>query len=333
MAGETGKQTTYLENDLLENGPEYDYYQAVRLIALLGRMAETSTSDIKNYKLKVSPKLSFDYPSSDINDISVEETEDLKEFSITTTFMGLYGVSSPLPAYFTEELLDDEWNDIHAPKGFVDVIHQQLYPLLYKAWLKYKFAHNAIERNDASYWGLLFSLIGIGTDEVKNSLVQPERLIRYTGLLAHQSKSTVGLQTVLQDCLNDLNVEIEPCVTRTVTIQPSQRLALGANNCMLSEDAVLGSSIVDRAGKFRIKIGTVNISQYERLKSDPRVFEFVNFVVKTYLQQPLEFDLLLTLSPDTTQNATLGGHEWSRLGYDTWLGNHEKSGSVDMLVS
>lgn len=333
MASETRQQATHLEKDLLENGAEYDYYQAVRLIALLGRKIGTDTTEIADYKLKVTPKLSFDYPSSDISDITVTEDNEVKEFSITTTFMGLYGVSSPLPAYFTEELLDDEWNDIHAPKGFVDVIHQHLYPLLYKAWLKYKFSHNAIERNDSNYWSLLFSLIGIGTDEIKSSLAQPERLIRYTGLLAHQSKSTVGLHAVLQDYLHDFKVDIEPCINRTVTIPLTQRLALGTSNCVLGEDTVLGSSIVDRTGKFRIKIGSVNKTQYQKIKSDPRIIEFVNFIVKSYLQQPLEFDLLLTLSSDTAQGASLGEHEWSRLGYDTWLGNHKNSASVDMLVS
>lgn len=332
MASETGTETTYLEQDLLANSTAYDYFQAVRMIGLLGRRLSKNGAGSDNYKLKVSPKLSLDYPSSDISDIHVADREDGKEYSIHTTFMGLYGVSSPLPTYFTEELLDDEWNDIKAPKEFLDVIHQHLYPLLYKAWLKYKFSHNAIERNDVSYWNLLYSLIGIGDEEVKSAVAQPESLIRYTGLLAQQSRSVVGLQAILQDYFSSYHIDIESCVLRNVSIPAAQRCILGNDNCTLGDNAVLGSHIKDKTGKFTVRIGPLDEMQLIDLKKNKKTLEFIMFVIKSYLVQPLEYDLIFTLTPGTVKGVSLGMNEWSSLGRDSWLGNSGTEETVDMLV-
>lgn len=332
MACETGTETSNLEHDLLNNSTAYDYFQAVRMIGLLGRQLTKNENETSSVKLNVRPELSFDYPSSDISNIHVVDGENGKEYSINTTFMGLYGVSSPLPAYFTEELLDDEWNDIKAPREFLDVIHQHLYPLLYKAWLKYKFSHNAIEHKDINYWNLLFSLIGIGTEEVKSAVIQPERLIRYTGLLAQQSRSAVGLQTVLQDYLSDYQINIEPCVLRSVPIPASQRLMLGSKNCILGDSVVLGSSIMDRTGKFVIRIGPLDEKKLDYLKKNINVLEFVKFIIKSYLMQPLEYDLILSLAPRTAKGVSLGVNEWSSLGRDSWLGMQETEDTVEMLV-
>lgn len=331
MASEIRTETSYLERDLTENSAAYDYFQAIRMINLLGR--DLSRHDNKNHKLNIKPKLSFDYPSSDIDNISIIESEEEKEFSITTTFMGLYGVSSPLPAYFTEELLDDEWDDIKAPKGFLDVIHQHLYPILFKAWLKYKFSHNAIERNDNNYWDLLFSLIGIGTKEAKSAIIFPERFIRYVGIISNRSRSATGLQAIIQDYLKDYHVEVISCVMRNVAIPEKQRLMLGANNCILGDDAVLGMSIIDRSGKFIVRIDASCNENLSLLKNNTKIIEFIKFIIKSYLIQPLEFDLIIGLSSDSVQGATLGNGEWSCLGHDSWLNMGDKVETVDMLIS
>lgn len=331
MAGEFGRTTTDLEEDLLQNGSAYDYFQAVRMIGLLGRHKTNQENTSEDYKLKIRPELSFNYPTSDIASISREEDE--AGFSISTTFMGLYGVSSPLPAFFTEELLDDEWEDDAAPRGFLDVIHQHLYPLLYKAWVKYKFSHNAIEHGDNNYWGILYSFIGLGTDEIKAVVKQPDLLLRYVGLLAQQRKSAVGLETILQDFLEPLQVELVPCVERIVTFPESQRIRLGERQSRLGDSTVLGVQVYDRTGKMVVKIGPLDLEQYKNLIADQNKLKFIKFVVKLYMTQPLDFDISLSLAPGTVSGISLGDEMWSCLGVDSWLYSNGNTETVQMLMS
>lgn len=329
MAGELGRTTTDLENDLLENGPEYDYFQAVRMIGLLAnhKRREDGAGD---YKLRIRPELSFNYPTSDIAEI--RPLDDEAGFSITTTFLGLYGISSPLPAFFTEELLDDEWEDDEAPRGFLDVIHQHIYPLLYRAWVKYKFSHNAVEHGDESYWDILYNLIGLGSEDIKSAVTQPEQLLRYVGLLTEQRRSAVGLQTILEDLLDPLPVELVPCVERTVTIPEEQRLQLGMKYCTLGESAALGMQVNDRTGRLIVKIGPLDAEQYVGLIADEKKLDLVRFVIKMYLMQPLDYEIVLSLSPNTVTGVCLGDQMWSCLGSDSWLFSSGNTETVEMSV-
>jgi len=326
MAGELGRTTTDLENDLLENGPEYDYFQAVRMVGLL---AKHKSED--NYKLKVQPELSFNYPTSDI--AGIRRIEDGSGFSIDTTFLGLYGVSSPLPAFFTEELLDDEWEDDDAPRGFVDVIHHHLYPLLYKAWVKYKFSHNAIEHGDEAYWDILYNLIGLGSDEIKASVTQPERILRYVGLLTEQKRSAVGLKTILKDVLHPLNVELDLCIERKVTVPENQRMSLGERGCKLGESAVVGLEGKDRTGKMAVKIGPLGLEEYAELITNDEQLEFLRCIMRLYMMQPLDYALSLQLSPGTVSGVCLGSEMWSCLGVDSWVFSDGNPETVAMLIS
>lgn len=331
MAGELGRTTTDLENDLLENGPEYDYFQAVRMIGLLANHRSREEGDASDFRLRIRPELSFNYPTSDIAEI--RRLGEEPGFSISTTFLGLYGVSSPLPAFFTEELLDDEWEDDEAARGFLDVIHQHLYPVLYKAWVKYKFSHNAVEHGDESYWDILYNLMGLGSEEIKAAVTQPEQLLRYTGLLTEQRRSAVGLQTILEDVLDPIGVELEPCVERTVTIPETQRLRLGERHCTLGQSAVLGMQVNDRTGKVIVRIGPLDLNQYVELIADEQKLELVRFIIRMYLTQPLDYEIALALSPGTVQGVCLGESMWSGLGTDSWLLAEGNTETVEMSVS
>jgi type VI secretion system protein ImpH len=331
MAGELGRTTTDLENDLLENGPEYDYFQAVRMIGLLGNHKRLEEGGGQDYKLRIRPELSFNYPTSDIAEI--ERLEEEPGFSITTTFLGLYGVSSPLPAFVTEELLDDEWEDDEAARGFLDVIHQHIYPLLYRAWVKYKFSHNAVEHGDENYWNILYNLIGLGSEDIRAGISQPEQLLRYVGLLTEQRRSAVGLQTILEDLLSPLSVEIEPCVERTVTIPEEQRVRLGQRHCELGESAVLGMQVNDRTGKVVVRIGPLDREQYTALVADQMQLGLVRDIIKMYLLQPLDYEISLSLAPDTVTGVCLGEPMWSCLGKDSWLFSNGNTETVQMSVS
>lgn len=330
MAGELGRTTTDLENDLLENGPEYDYFQAVRMIGLLANHKRREEGYTGDYRLRIRPELSFNYPTSDIAEI--RQLDEETGFAITTTFLGLYGISSPLPAFFTEELLDDEWEDDEAPRGFLDVFHQHLYPLLYRAWVKYKFSHNAVEHGDESYWDILYNLIGLGSEDIKAAVSQPEQLLRYVGLLTEQRRSAVGLKTILEDLLNPLTVELVPCVERTVTIPEAQRLQLGVNHCTLGETAVVGMQVNDRTGRLIVKIGPLDAEQYVGLIADEKKLDLVRFIIKMYLMQPLDYEIVLALSPNTVKGVCLGDDMWSCLGADSWLFSSGNTETVEMSV-
>ncbi len=266
--------------------------------------------------LRIQPELNLDYPQSDITEISHDDVSG--NYQMTTTFFGLYGVSSPLPGFYTEELLDDEWDEYSARKNFFDVIHNHLYPLLYQAWLKYKLSHNIVEFNNRKYAEIIFSLVGL-SEAYRVEGKQYGYLLKYAGLLSQRTRSLAGLKTLLKDVVGDIGLDIRPCLKRMVPVVRKQRCLLGKQNATLGSDASIGKKVVDRVGKFNIEIGPVNAGQFAAFNRGSETVEIIRNLIEAYLVQPLEFSISLLLEPGTVKPARIGERESSILGSNTWL--------------
>jgi len=280
--------------------------------------------------LRIRPQLSLDYAQSDIE--RIEQRDDGKGYDIETTFFGLYGVASPLPGYYSEELLDEEYEDRDARRGFLDIIHQQLYPLLYQAWLKYRFAHNTVENEDQKYWEILFSLIGL-SKPFRQAHDGFGQLLKYAGIINQRPKSQLGLKTILQDYLTPLAVDIEPCVQRRVMIPPHQKSQLGGHNNQLGSDCVLDECVQDRSGKLRIDIGPLDAQQFLQFTCESKAREFIQMVCRLFLAQPLLYDIQLTLQAGAIRPVCLGEQAFARLGQSCWLVDETNTQSVSMVLS
>jgi len=279
--------------------------------------------------LRIRPELSLDYPSSDI----VEITERKGGFDIVTTFMGLYGISSPLPTFFTEDLLDNDWEEETASRDFLDIIHHHLYPMLYRAWLKYRFSHNVVEEKNESYWNILFSLIGLNGEEFKSAVEQPHELLPYLGILVQKPRSALGLKTILKHYLKTDCVDIEPCLLRQVTIPGDQMTRLGAVRSQLGNNITVGQEIADRMGSFAIRIGPLSGNQFLHFLHDESLKTFLRFIINFYLMQPLQVFIVLVVEMEEITTANCGSEQWSSLGMDTWLTSGDEKGMVEVPIS
>ena len=299
----------------MQNGEAYDFYQAIRLLSRLTEIKGQGDSDLP--PLRIHPELSLDYPYSDIK--WIKERAQGQGYEMETTFFGLYGVSSPLPGFYTEELFDDEWEEETAARGFLDVIHHRLYPLLYQAWLKYRFTLNAVEQDRNDYWEIIFSLVGL-SEEFRGKIPDSGRLLKYTGIISQQPRSQLGLKTILNDLISDLPISIEPCVERQVKVIPQQRCLMGSQNHQLGHNSVLGEYVVDRTGKFSITIGPLNQDDFNRVASDDALMQTIRGVTQLFLVKPLLFDIRLILEQGAETPICLGDESRASLGKNTWLG-------------
>lgn len=329
MASQIRGPSFDLKLNLLKEGYSFSFFQVIRLIRLLNRndihVEEGQT--VNNLKIKIKPELSLAFPASDI--ASVEELPgDIPSFVITATFMGLYGVSSPLPTFYTEDLFTEASEDETVTRDFIDIISQRLYLLFFSCLNKYSQFLQVVEEKDLQNLERLFCLLGIGEKELRKEVPDAYGLIRYIGLFTQFPRSALGLKTLLQDAFKGIPIEIIPCLLRWLKIPEDQRMYLGVSGVTLGEDGFLGEEIEDRMGTFRLQIGPVNQDQFTALLPGAQDFKRLSFLIKFYLTEPLEYEIDMTLSEGEMKTVCLGGPKWCRLGLDTWTFSGEHKGEI-----
>lgn len=299
-----------LKDELQAHGASYAYFQAVRLLRRAG---------VSN--IRVRPHLSLAFPDTDVDRIErqpgAEGSQDA--FRITANFFGLYGVSSPLPTFYTEDLLDDQREGRHARRDFFDILHAALYPQLFEAWRKYRLQMRAVEDNDADALDTLYAFAGLGSSAQRDALPGAAGLLRHLNLFAQRTRSALGLRTLLADAFAPAAVEVDACVPQWVPIPEDQRLRLGQQAHRLGEACPLGPQVEDCDNYLRIVIGELPEALFQQLLPGADGHRWLQFLVRFYLTRPLRVAIELRLKEDEGQAARLGPSAWSRLGLDTWL--------------
>ncbi len=320
MASPDRRAVFSIKQDLLTNGRRFSFIQAERLFRYwLARDREEKPDERASTRaIRVRPKLSLDFPETDITEID-EIPGDRHRLLITATFLGLYGVSSPLPTFYTEDLMDEAYQDMTVARDFLDVINAPFYPLFYHCWAKYRQHVKVVEQEDPGYLERLFCLWGPGTKALRKEIPRVHSLLRYIGLFSQFPRSALGLKTLLIDALNLPRLDIIQCVPRMAEIPEDQRWYLGISGNVLGEDSYLGHEIADRMGAFRIRVGPETADIFHTFFPDSKAFQTLVELVHLFLDQPLEWDLEIVLEHREVRTVCLGGPQWSHLGWNTWL--------------
>jgi type VI secretion system protein ImpH len=329
MATQGGRSSFDLKLDLLKEGHGFSFFQAMRLLRLFvpsskGRSG-AGFNDLEH--IRVRPKLSLAFPPADVDSIEESEGEE-PQFLVTVTPLGLYGASSPLPTFYTEDLLEEASEDESVTREFIDTINHRLFFLLFRCWTKYRQFIQVVEEKNPQHLERLFSLVGFGEEALRQDVPDAYGLLRYVGLFTQFPRSGAGLQALLQDAFGNVPVAVEPCVLRKARIPVDQRLMLGESGGALGVDSYIGEEMEDRMGKFRLRIGPLDRHQFQRLLPGGGGCEKLVFLTKCYITDPLEYDVELTLAEGEARGVCLGQPEWSRLGWDTWVFADEPIGEV-----
>lgn len=325
MAGSSWGTFFDLEERLLQQGHQFAFFQAVRLIRLMLRRQEKAgvkdAAAIEGRLLRVRPKLTLGFPGSDIAGITEQQLDEYqRRFTIDVTFLGLYGTSSPLPSFYTEDLLHEASDDKSVTRDFLDVLNTVVYQLFIRSLLKYNLFLQITEEHDHRYLERLYCLAGLG-ETLSSEMPSDElSLFRYSGIMNQSPRSALGLQTILHDALGQ-PVAIEQCVNRMVEIPRDQRAMLGVANATLGDDLHLGSEIADCMQLFRVVIGPVAAGVAAEYLPGGAMYRRADFLTTRYLNMPLDYEFKILIEVNNALPVCLGDSRCACLGINSWFLN------------
>ena len=333
---------------MLQQGWKFDFFQAVWLLERycgehtpVGQRGPVSSEPIR-----FRPHVSVGFPPTDVRRITAFRGDNEAEpgFRLDVTFMGLYGVSTPLPLHYAIEMLrsvepygapgdppaeesstgkvavEERATDSNPTRDFLDIFHHRLLSLFYRAWTKYR--HDVVFGMPGrdTITDYLLWLIGCPRhyDEAVVG-VDPIRLIRYAGLLTQHPKSAVSLEGLLFDYWNGVEIRVEQCVGRWVTLNAADLNGIGVVNSGLGVNLTVGEQVYDLSGQFNISVGPVDWQTYLSFLPSGEWFAQMRSLVRLYCSDPLAFTIEVKIEAGEIPQTQLTSDEQAgRLGFTSW---------------
>ena len=332
-----GKPAT-LESWLFAEGHRFDFFQAVRLLEMIRaadhsrQLRETGTSepprrapaegvDPKKEIVRFKSSVALDFPVSDIAEVGLDDgarkapahdrngdgapaamVDSFKKESasaeITVNFLGLAGGLGALDIPTTELILQRKSRSDEALKDFLDIFNHRLVSLLYRIRKHHRVGLGVTAPGEDQISNYLFSLIGLGTANLRGRmLVRDRSLLYYAGILAQSPRSMAGLKRILSDYFQ-VEVRGRQFLGEWNELDESQWTMIGRSgqNQRLGRDTViLGTRVWDQEARFEIELGPLTFSQFFGFLPTSWRFGVLCDLIKFYVQDRFNFTIRLTV--------------------------------------
>jgi type VI secretion system protein ImpH len=336
LAPKDWSEGNYLERVISKEAYKFEFYQAVRLIDLLYKkyikalgkdfdkdvQGEIFDEELKGIRFKSNIDPSF--PASDLERIKVPGYAG-DSFEMTVNFMGLAGATGPMPAHYTQMILDieKESGSVNAFREFLDIFNHRLISLIYQVRKKHRVGFQSKPPEETSISNYFYSLIGMGTEGLRKRLsINDSALLNYIGLFVNRNRSVAGLEFILSDYF-DVKVKSKSFIGQWQKVDGEFVTVLGVDgrNQTLGSSAMLGNQVWDQEAKFDLRIGPVSGDQYLDFLPiyDSKSFLPLIELTRHYAGPEYEFDFTFTVKPDELPRAVLGDRRTAKLGWTTWI--------------
>ena len=241
-----------------KNYAQLDFFQMARLLSHalqqdgLAQGIEASPEEWETRLtevLRVRPTLSLAFPEHDLS--SIEKRRDGK-IQVEAGFFGLYGVTSPLPYFYTEGLMQANQQGRTSARGLLDMFHYAAYPLLIKAWTRHRNLTGLQQGFTDRQLTRQTSWVGLVGHAARKRFDQWPRIVHLAPLLSTVHRSASGLQSLVNCIVRSGTTKVYPCAPTRMRVPARARLCLGRVSHQLGSQAVLGNTLIDRRNNVSI---------------------------------------------------------------------------------
>lgn len=333
MANENGAQANSLNQRLQDKPYEFDFFQAVRRIEcehrsqpLVGHSKRPQEDPVR-----FAQNISFAFAPAAL--AGYEAADDEKKAKMLVNFFGLLGSNGPMPLHITEYIRDRLRNhDDRTLASFLDIFNHRLISLFYRAWACNQQNVSYDRKEEDRFAAYIGSLFGIGEDSFRDrDAISDVSKLYYSGRLVCQTKNAEGLQKILEDYFG-IPVDIEQFVGQWIKLAPEYRCKLGQSpqNGTLGCSLIAGSRVWECQQKFRIKLGPMDFSEYQRMLPGGDSICRLTAWVKNYIGDELSWEVQLILKSREVPKNSLGS--LGQLGWSIWLSSKGFKKDVDDLI-
>ncbi len=245
-------RTFWQDNDGTDRAHAFNFYRFCQQIEqqLSDKKPIGSTFSLKDDPIRFRPHPGMGFPVSEIKAVETHPARQDTPPTVRTTFMGLYGVDSPLPTSYTDDITQQREGHERL-ETFLDIFNHRMMTQFYRIWRKYSYPATFEDSGTDKTSRSLMALSGI----IDSGEVPASRLLAMLQPLVSTTRTAEGIVSVINTQAPNTQVTVKP---HRVTLMPAGKPAKFAFSApqRLGDHLVLGSHTAEANYCIAVEMST-----------------------------------------------------------------------------
>ena len=277
-----------------------------------------STAHPQNDPVHFAPWPGMGFPAGELKSVEYDENNAAARPTVRLTFMGMYGVDSPLPTSYLDDIAQRREGH-EAMQGFLDIFSHRILTQFYRIWRKYSYPATFEQGGTDAISQSLLGLAGLGIPGTASNIATPvSRFLALLGVLCQPGKTQEGVQALAHLLAPETEATVSPYCLRPVEV--SQPLGFyGDEDFPLDGNIPLGEEVMDASSQLLIELTTSNSDEAQKWMPDGQLYQDFMVMLRVYLGWRFKAKIRLTVNTALLSVPPLGdGPFW--LGMNGVLG-------------
>ncbi|MFZ4833753.1 type VI secretion system baseplate subunit TssG [Rouxiella sp. Mn2063] len=292
-----------------------------------------ATSHPGNDPVRFRPWPGMGFPVSELKKVEIDEEHPDLPPTVRTTFLGMYGVDSPLPGTYLDDIA--QCRDGHeVVTAFLDIFSHRITTQYYRIWRKYAYPATFEAGGTDATSQCLLGLVGLGIPGTAEQVDTPvSRFLALLGTMRLPTRNAEGIRALVRL----LAPETQASITAhdPVKVPIANRTGLGPKNRVaLMQRATLGKTGKEACSRVLVTLSTSNQAEAEGWLPGGQLHTDLLVLMRVYLGYRSDVRLRLTVPVRLLPEPRLGKGRRIQLGRTGLLGlkNGKLSGNRQFLT-
>ncbi|WP_447866110.1 type VI secretion system baseplate subunit TssG [Rahnella bonaserana] len=308
----------WLDKDGNDRAHAFNFYRFCQLLEkqLSDNKPVGSTFSPKDDVVRFRPHPGMGFPVSELKAVETSEERPDAPPTVRTTFMGLYGVDSPLPTGYIDDITQRREGH-EALEAFLDIFNHRMMTQFYRIWRKYNYPATFEDGGTDKTSRSLMALTGI-TD---SGDVPASRLLALLQPLVRTTRTAEGIVSVIRTQAPNTQVTVKPHMVTRMLAGKRARFSLSEQQ-RLGDHLVLGSHTEDANYCIGVEMFTEDPTEAKGWLPGGQLREDVFTLLRVYLGCDYDASLTLTIPVKLAPLPRLGDRSLL-MGYNVVMGLRE----------
>ena len=262
-----------------------------------------STWQVRHEPVRFRPHPGMGFPTAEIRGMESSEYPHLPP-TVRITFMGLYGVESPLPTHYTDDITQQR-EGYEATADFLDIFNHRLITQYYRIWRKYSYPATFEKGGKDKTSQYLLGLAGLGIDGCTDSIATPiSRFLALLPVMLLPGRTAEGMASLVRLLAPNTQAKIWHHDKRRVPLKKPLTMSI-RQPVTLKNRPVMGNYATDVNSQVLMRLTTTDPMEVQGWLPGGELHTDLMALLHVYLGSRLDVRLQLCVDRSLLPDATM----------------------------